>query len=125
MTPIGWMIGTSVAAWLVVTQVATVAVNPELFWGMLGPLVSAVITWIVVARTQRAAPERVTGVLVAGFGAKIVFFGAYMAVMLRVAGLRVVPFAVAFVGYVIALYVMEALFLKRLFVDGMRSSPSA
>jgi hypothetical protein len=125
MIPIGWMVGTSLAAWLVVTQVATGPVNPELFWGMLGPLLSAVITWIVVARTQRSAPERVTGVLVAGFGAKIVFFGAYMAVMLRVAGLRVVPFAVAFVGYVIALYVIEALFLKRLFVDGMRSSPSA
>jgi hypothetical protein len=125
MSPIVWMIGMSVALWLGVTWVARVQVNPELFWGMLGPLASAVITWVVVARTQRSAPERVTSVLVAGFAAKIVFFGAYMAIMLRVVGLRLVPFAVAFVGYVIALYVIEALFLKRLFVDGMRSSPSA
>jgi hypothetical protein len=35
------------------------------------------------------------------------------------------PFVIGFTSYLIGLYVMEALFLKRLFLDGMRSSPSA
>ena len=125
MSPLAWMIGASLLSWLLITLVAARSLNPELFWGMLGPLVSAVITWIAVARTHRAAPERVMGVLMAGFGVKLVFFGLYLAEMLRVAELRVVPFAAAFVGYVIALYVLEALFFKRLFGDGLRPPTSA
>ena len=125
MTPLSWMIGASIGAWLIVSIAAPVPVNPELLWGMLGPLVSAVATWIAVVLTQRSAPERITTVLVAGFAAKFVFFGVYMITMLQVVALRPVPFAVAFTSYFIALYMMEALFLKRLFVDGMRSSSSA
>jgi hypothetical protein len=120
MTPIVWMVGLGLVSWMVITLAAAEPVNPELLWGMVGPLASAVITWFLVARAYRTAPERVTGVLVAGFGAKIVFFGLYLAAMLRVMELRVVPFAVAFVGYVIALYALEALFLKRLFAGSMR-----
>ena len=123
MTPIAWMVGLSIVGWAVITLAAAEPVNPELLWGMIGPLASAVITWFLVARAYRTAPERVTGVLVAGFAAKIVFFGLYLAAMLRVLELRVVPFAVAFVGYVVALYALEALFLKRLFAGSMRPTP--
>ena len=125
MTPIAWMIGLSLVSWTIITIVAAEPVNPELLWGMIGPLASAVITWFLVARVHRTVPERVTGVLIAGFAAKIVFFGLYLAVMVRVVELRVVPFAVAFVGYVIALYALEALFLKRLFAGSMRPHPGA
>ena len=125
MTPIVWMIGLSLVSWAVITLAAAEPVNPELLWGMIGPLASAVVTWFLVARAHRTAPERVTGVLMAGFGAKIVFFGLYLAFMVRVMELRVVPFAVAFVGYVVALYALEALFLKRLFAGGMPSERSA
>jgi hypothetical protein len=125
MTPLWWMIGGSIGAWLVVTVAAPLSINPELFWGMFGPLVGAVGSWIVVARTQRSAPERLLGVLVILFAAKFVFFGVYMPTMLRVVGLRLVPFVAAFTTYLIGLYALEALFLKRLFADGLRSSPSA
>jgi hypothetical protein len=117
------MVGVCALSWAAVTVAARQPVNPELLWGMIGPLASAVLTWIAVARAQRTNPQRVTGVLMAGFAAKVVFFGLYLAVMLRVIGLRVVPFAVAFIAYVVTLYFLEALFLKRLFVDGMRSTP--
>jgi hypothetical protein len=119
------MVGACGVSWLLVTLVAPVPVNPELLLGMVAPLASAVATWIVTARTQAADPARVTGVLVAGFGFKLVFFGVYMALMLRVVEVRTVPFAAAFTGYIIGLYVMEALFLKRLFVGGARSSSAA
>ena len=128
MTPVWWMMGAAVGSWLIVTMAANTLggrpVNPELAFGMLGPLVSAVATWVVAARTQRVAPERVTAVLIAGFAFKVVLVGVYMAVMLRVVGLRPVAFAVGFTSYFIGLHVIEALFLKRLFADGTRSSSS-
>ena len=125
MTPLAWMIGVPVLVWLVVSLLAPAPVNPELLLGMLGPVASAAATWVVTVRTQRSNPARVTSVLVAGLAAKMVFFGLYVVLMLGVVGLRYMPFVVGFTSYLIGLYVMEALFLKRLFVDGMRPSPGA
>jgi len=110
-------------AWLGVMAVAP-GLNPEVALGMLGPLVSALATWIVVARTAVAAPERTTGVMVTGLAVKMVFFGVYVAGMLKGAGLRPVPFVLSFAGSFIALHAMEAAFLRRVFAEMQRSSPS-
>jgi hypothetical protein len=59
--------------------------------------------------------------MVAALAVKMVFFGGYMVVVLRVLGMRPVPFIVSFAGYFIALHAMEALFLRRLLMDGRRS----
>ncbi len=123
MTPLAWMIGASVVTWVILTLAAD-GLNPEALFGMLGPLASACATWIVVARTAAAAPERVTGVMVTGLVVKMVFFGAYVAGMLKGAGLRPVPFVVSFAGFFIALHAMEAVFLRRVFTEMQRSSPS-
>jgi hypothetical protein len=50
----------------------------------------------------------------------LVFFGGYVAVMLKMLGLHPIPFMVSFTGYFIALYFTEALFLRRLFSRGTR-----
>ena len=121
--PLLWMSGMCVAAWLVVVAVAPEH-NPEVLLGMVGPLASALATWIVVARTAAAAPERTTGVMVTGLAVKMVFFGVYVAGMLKGAGLRPVPFVLSFAGSFIALHAMEAGFLRRLFADMQRSSLS-
>lgn len=125
MTPVLWMVGASLGGWLVAAMVGGRAVNPEVFAGMIGPLVAAVATWVSVTRVCAASPERLTAVMVAGFGAKMVFFGAYVVVALRGFGLRPIPFVVSFAGFFIALHVIEALFLRRLFVEGSRSEPGA
>jgi hypothetical protein len=113
------MAGVSVLSWL-----ATVAflddVHPEALAGMLGPLVAVCSTWIAVVRTHAVTPEKVTTVLVAGFALKMLFFGVYVAVMLGLVDVRPVPFVASFTGYFIALYAMEALFLKRLLTVGAR-----
>ena len=114
MTPLARMAGAAVLSWIAVSLAAAPGtVNPELLLGMLGPLVSACATWIAIERAGRVGPERVTRVLVKGFAIKMVFFGAYLVVMLRVADLRPIPFVTGFTIYVIGLYTMEALFLKR------------
>ena len=121
--PLAWMVGTSAATWLLLS-VSARSVNPEAFFGMLGPLASACATWVVVARTAAAAPERVTGVMVTGLMVKMMFFAAYVAGMLKGAELRPVPFVVSFAGSFIALHAMEAVFLRRVFAEMQRSSPS-
>ena len=123
MAPLLWMTGLSAGAWLVLVAVAP-QLNPEALLGLLGPLVSALATWVVVARTAAAAPAKVTGVMVTGLAVKMVFFGVYVAGMLKGAGLRPVPFVVSFAGSFIALHAVEAVFLRRLFVEMQRSSPS-
>ena len=120
MRPLAWMAGASLVSWLAVTLAAGEETHPETLFGMLGPLASASATWIAVERAYGTAPERLTAVLVTGFALKMVFFGLYVAVMLRVVMVRPVPFIAAFTSYFIALYVMEALFLRRLFVDTPR-----
>lgn len=114
MTPVWWMIGGAVVSCAAAALAAPDDFRPELVLGMLGPLVSAVVTWLVARRTHLAAPEQMTGVMMAGFAARMVFFGVYVAVMLRVLDLSVMPFMISFTSYFIALYATEALFLKRL-----------
>ena len=113
-TVVGWLVGVGVVSWLAVTAVVRPTLNPELFWGMAAPLVATVATWIAAARTHAAAPARMAGVMMTGFALKAVFFGVYVAVMLRGMAMRPVPFVVSFTVYFIALYAMEALFLRRL-----------
>ena len=125
IAPLLWMSGASLMGWTLVTLVAPRPVNPELLMAMAGPLASAVVTWIVTERTQRLAPDRVMGVMMAGLAAKMVFFGVYVVALVQFAGLRPVPFVVGFAAFFIGLHVIEALFLKRLFAESTRPAPGA
>ena len=111
------MAGSSVASWAAISVAGGGAWNPEFALGMAGPLASAALTWLFVERTHRRAPERVTGVLIAGFAIKMLFFALYM-VLLRVLELRLKPFVVSFAVYFIALHAIEAGYLRRLFARG-------
>ena len=113
MKPVVWMVGASLVSWLIASSAG--GANPEVLFGMLAPLVVAAGSWMVMERTYRSNPERLTGVMVQGLAIKAVFFGAYVVGMLRVVGLRPVPFVVSFTSYFIALHVTEAVFMRRLF----------
>jgi hypothetical protein len=115
------MIGAAVLSWLAVVAVPGVESAREVLFGMLAPLAGAVGTWVVVARTYPSRPERLTGLMMAAFGGKLVFFGVYVTVMLKVLALRPVPFVISFTTYFIALHVFEAWCLQRLF---QRSRPA-
>ena len=121
MKQVAWMTGASVAAWLVASATIAAGAGREVLWGMLGPLVMAAGSWVLAERTYVDRPQTLTGLMIAAFGVKLVFFGVYVAVMLRVIRLQPVPFAVSFSSYFIALHLVEALFLKRLFAGGPRA----
>jgi len=115
MRPAWWMVGAAVLSWLAVAAIPDVESDREVLLGMLAPLAGAVGTWVLVARTYPSQPERLTSLMVAAFGAKLVFFGAYVTVMLKVLALRPLPFVISFTTYFIALHMFEALCLQRLF----------
>ena len=115
MKPASWMAGASLLSWLVVTALLGFQTGFEIFLGMVAPLAVAGGTYVLTERTYQRHPERVTSLLVAAFAGKMVFFGAYVAIMLRVVSLRPVLFVVSFTSYFIALHVAEAFYLRRLF----------
>jgi hypothetical protein len=115
MTPVWWMAGSSLGSWLALAMWVGPMVGVALLAGMLGPLAMAIGSWLVTIRTYVRRPERVTAVMAAAFAVKMMFVAAYLAVMLRGLALPPAPFVASFIGYFIALYVIEAIFLKRLF----------
>jgi hypothetical protein len=118
MTPVTWMIGASVLSGLAAVALFERATGTAVLLGMLGPLSIATANWILVERTYRQSPERVTALMVAGFAGKMVFFGVYVIVMLRLLSLPPIPFVASFTSYFIALHAMEALHLRSLFAAG-------
>jgi len=112
--PLPLMIGGCLVSWGAFTLAGGSGANPEVAIGMAGPLTSASATWVFVERAHAASPQRVTSVLMAGFIAKMLFFGGLVGLVAAL-GLRPRPFVVSFAVYFIALHVLEAVYLRRLF----------
>jgi hypothetical protein len=115
MKAAAWMAAAALGSGLVAVAVAGRPVAAEILFGMLAPLAAATVSWVLTERTYRSEPARLTGLMTALFGVKMLFFGAYVAVMVKLVGLRLTPFIASFTGYFVALYLTEALLMRRLF----------
>jgi hypothetical protein len=120
--PLIWMAGASVTTWLAATGLVEPGARIDVFLGMFGPLAAVATTWVLAERVYRESPGRLTLLMIAGFVGKLVFFAAYVAIVLGVFSHHPVPFVVSFTSYFIALYLMEAVFLRRLFAGGPHPS---
>ena len=110
------MAGASIASWLAATRLLDIDAEREIVLGMIGPLLAAVVTWVLVERTWTSShPERLTPLMIQAFAAKMVFFAVYIVVMLKMLPVRPIEFVVSFTSYFIALHVTEALCMRRLF----------
>jgi len=107
--------GAALLSSLAVAAAPGVESDREVLLGMLAPLVGAMATAVLVVRTWASRPEALTPLMIAAFGAKLVFFGAYVTVALNVLGLRPLPFVISFTTYFIGLHLGEALWLQRFF----------
>ena len=114
------MLGGAAVAGVVAAEAVGPALRPDVLFGMLAPLLAAVVSWTLAERTYRRSPAQLTGLMVMAFAGKMVFFGAYVAVMLRGLALRPVPFVVSFTASFIGLHLAEALCLRRLFQGDAR-----
>jgi hypothetical protein len=122
MRLVSWMAGASGASAAFVVGIAGPAFAAEILFGMFGPLAETVASWVVADQVFRRQPERLTAVMITAFAGKLVFFGAYVAVMLKLFALRPAPFMASFTCYFIALHFVAALALRRLFTGDARAS---
>lgn len=106
--------GAALAAGALAAGAVAPEMAPELLLGLTAPLAAAVLTHLHVARTWRQDPGRVTGALIRLFIAKLVAFGAYIAVVVRGLNVDVVPFMLSFIVCFAVLHVAEAAHLRRL-----------
>ena len=118
MRAVRWMVIGSLASALLIASAVGREAGREVVLGMLAPLAAAGVSWVLIERAYMRSPERLTGLMISGFAAKMVFFGGYVAVMLKTVGLHPVPFIASFTGYFIVLYLFEALLMRRLFAGG-------
>ena len=109
-----WMLSGSVLSALLVTALFSAGAGRSIWLGMLGPLASAVISWIAMERQSIRRPEGLTRFLIKAFAAKMVFFGVYITALLRVGTVRPFPFVISFMSYFVSLHVLEAIGLRRL-----------
>ena len=116
LSPLLQIVIAAVAIATGVTALTGMPTAPDVLLGVAGPAVAACAAWPIVARRQRTAPERTTQTMVGLMMAKVLLFGLYTAVLL---GLRVVtpaPFVAGFAIAFVALHVIQAMHLRRLFV---------
>ena len=114
MKLIWWMLAGSLLTALAATFIITPETKMELWTGMLGPLVSALISWIAMQRQYRKRPERLTALMIKAFVIKMIFFAAYITVLVRFGSVKPIPFVASFGAYFIALHITEAFGLRRL-----------
>lgn len=117
MKRVAWITGASIACWLAALALLRGAMALELLLGMAGPLAAVTVSWIVMEAAFKRNRASVTSTMTLAFGAKMLFFGAYVAAALGLLRVEPRPFVVSFVCYFVALYVAEAILLHRLFSE--------
>jgi hypothetical protein len=118
MKAVASMTAASLTAAVAAIAIAGRGTGPEVLLGMAAPLGAAGVSWVLMERTYKRDPQQLTALMIGAFGAKMLFFGAYVAVMFTVVGVDAVPFIASFTTFFIALYLTEALLMRRLFAGG-------
>jgi hypothetical protein len=116
------MVGASLLVWLMATTLLGTQALAETGLGTLGPLVAACGSWMLIERTMRRDATQVTPMMLKLFAAKMLFFGLYLVIAIMTLRMRPVPFMVSFTSAFVAMYLIEAFHLQRLFADGLRAS---
>jgi hypothetical protein len=122
MKPLITMVGAGLLVGLMATSLLGMPVVLETTLGTFGPLVAACGSWIVIERTMKREPTQVTPMMLKLFAVKMLFFGAFVVSAVLGLHLRPVPFMVSFTSAFVVMYLLEALYLQRLFAAGLRAS---
>ncbi len=123
MKLIWWMLTGSLLTALALNFVLAQESRYELWFGMLGPLAAAVLSWIAMSRKYRKHPDRLTALMIKAFGAKMVFFAGYITVLVVFGSAEPIPFVCSFGFYFIALHTTEAIGLHRLHASSVPKHP--
>ena len=115
MKVVAWMVTASLLSWLAIAAFVDQRARMAILFGMLAPLGVAAASWLMSVRAWRRNPEALTSVMIGAFVGKMVFFGVYVAAVLKGLAVAPIPFVVSFAGYFIALHVAEAMALRSMF----------
>ncbi|MFQ6614332.1 MAG: hypothetical protein ACE5D1_05765, partial [Fidelibacterota bacterium] len=85
------------------------------FWGMAGPLAMGILTVELVTWKLNHAPQELTGLMIRAFGMKMVFYAAYVVVILKFTALDGMTFILSFLVFFILLHILEALYFHAKF----------
>ena len=122
MKLVWWMITGSVLSSLILTILLGSRTRTEIWIGMLGPLIAALVSWIAMERQHRKSPEGLTGLMIKAFVIKMIFFALYITVLLSIRLVQPVPFVISFLGYFLSLHTVEAIGLRRMQAAGIAAS---
>ena len=109
-----WMLSGSVLSATALAVLLPADLRLEIWLGMLGPLASALVSWIAMERQYLRRPAGMTSMMVKGFVAKMVFFAGYVTALLSIGRVQPIPFVISFTAYFISLHAIEAIGLHRL-----------
>ena len=113
-TLVWFMIAGSALAWVVASLIAPELSVPVLL-GVSAPLAVVTTDLLRTERAYKRDPSTLTALMIKAFAGKMIFFGAYVALMLGVLAVSTIPFVVSFTASFIVLYAAEAGRLWHLF----------
>ena len=118
MKLVWWMLSGSILTALILTVLIQPAIRLELWTGMMGPLASAIASWMAMRRKHIRRPEGLTALMIKAFAAKIIFFAVYITVFVGSGWVKPIPFVISFISYFLALHLMEVIGLRRIQASG-------
>jgi len=87
----------------------------EIFLGMTAPLLVTIISILWIKKVFKIDPEKTTVTMTKAFFIKMVLFALYFIIILSFYTFEPNPFVISFTGFFILFYVIEAMFLQKLF----------
>ena len=90
----------------------------EIFIGMIAPLLITLISIMWIKKVFKTNPAKVTATMTKSFFIKMVLFALYFIIILSFYAFNPSPFVISFTGFFILFYIIEAIFLKKLFQPG-------
>jgi hypothetical protein len=90
----------------------------EIFLGMLAPLLVSIISILQINNVGKKDPQKITAAITKSFLFKMIFFAIYIIIILSIYAFEPIPFVISFTGFFILFYVIEAVFLQKLFQSG-------
>lgn len=114
MNAVWWVIGVAVTAAVSVSAFVDGPDGRAVLLGMAGPVAVSAASWTLTTRTWARDKAALLPQMLKAFTAKVLFFVAYVVVMLKVFDARPVPFVLSFTVTFFATHLAEAYCLKRL-----------
>ena len=92
--------------------------SKEILFGMIAPLLVSIFSIIWIKKVFKANPEKSTATMAKSFFIKMVLYAIYFLIILSYYTFKPNSFVISFTGFFILFYIIEAIFLQKLFQTG-------